>query len=162
MPVSEFERAWVEALLAKAAHGKPLTVPDCDGIAFDTIELAGAVARELTRRQAMPMSSLDIMRGRDPAALRPTPNRGGLDQWMTPPCLIAALVERVLPTLDPTLPVYAPAAPSSLSMQARLRLRCRAAAGRYRPPRLPRAGTASRGHGQCLVHESAFQPIGSR
>jgi hypothetical protein len=46
-------------------------------------------------------SNLDLERGRDPAALRPTPARAGLDnEWITPPDLIAALVERVLPALD--------------------------------------------------------------
>ncbi len=35
----------------------------------------------------------------DPASLRPTPARQGPDFWSTPPSLIAALVEHVLPTL---------------------------------------------------------------
>jgi hypothetical protein len=34
---------------------------------------------------------------RDPAALRPQPDRDGADWWPTPPCLTAALVRFVLP-----------------------------------------------------------------
>jgi hypothetical protein len=49
---------------------------------------------------------LDIAQGRDPAALRPTPNRTGLDEWTTPADLCACLVECVLASFDPALPIW--------------------------------------------------------
>src|SRR5260221_6023606 len=45
----------------------------------------------------------------DPSARRPTPRRDDLDLWPTPPCLTAALVQHVLPTLPPA-PIWEPAA----------------------------------------------------
>jgi hypothetical protein len=57
------------------------------------------------------VAKLDIAQGRDPAPLRPTPARAGLDQqWITPVCLCSCLVERVLPTLDSTSPIWEGAA----------------------------------------------------
>jgi hypothetical protein len=44
----------------------------------------------------------------DPCALRPQPRRAGPDLWTTPPCLIRALGEYVLPGL-PEGPVWEPA-----------------------------------------------------
>ena len=51
--------------------------------------------------------TLDIRQGRDPAALRPMPKRDGLDNtWLTPSCLSTALIKKVLPHLNPDLPIW--------------------------------------------------------
>ena len=46
----------------------------------------------------VPVSARDF---RTDAALRPQPRRDGPDRWATPPCLVRALVEDVLPQLPP-------------------------------------------------------------
>ena len=50
------------------------------------------------------MGSAAVIPARDfrtDAALRPQPRRDGPDSWATPPCLVRALVEDVLPQLPP-------------------------------------------------------------